>query len=325
MPDTPAPATTPCAQGASMGADNPATSPQPRRWAPLIRLVHPLARALVAVSHHSLAAVGLGVAAALLLALSQPGLRSAVEAQVLGWLQIRQEARAEAQAGPGAQVSPGPEAAEELSEAMSRTTASAPSSLTAEQAAVAEWIAKRYRIAVEPVARLVLEAWSIGPRVGLEPALILAVAAVESSFNPFAQGTGGAKGLMQVVAHAHLDKFEPLGGLLAAFDPVSNLRVGALVLKESITEAGSVEAGLHAYMSASGAAELPGYTQRVLGEKSQLQKVAERVLAGQSTPAASAAPARAAQAPDLPATAGQGSAGASLLAQATLPKPLHRP
>lgn len=233
-----------------------------------------LGRAVVSLSQHSLAAVGLAVTAALLLGLSQPGLRAVVEAHTLGWLQGRQEARTEVHAT---------DSNAELPEALTRTTASEPSALTGEQAAVAEWIAKRYRIALEPVSRLVLEAWSIGPRAGLEPTLILAVAAVESAFNPFAQGSGGAKGLMQVVAHAHLEKFEPLGGLRAAFDPVSNLRVGALVLKESIAEAGSVEGGLLAYMGAYSTSQQPGYPQRVLGEQSQLQQAAHKAQASQKS------------------------------------------
>lgn len=240
----------------------------PRRQQTVPRL---LARALVAVSHHSLAAVGLVVAAALILGWSQPALRSALEAHTLGWLQERQDARAE----PRLAAAPG-----ESPEALTRATATEPSALTGEQAAVAEWIAKRYRIALEPVSRLVLEAWSIGPRAGLEPTLILAVAAVESAFNPFAQGSGGAKGLMQVVAHAHLEKFEPLGGLRAAFDPVSNLRVGALVLKESIAEAGSVEGGLLAYMGAYSTSRQTNYPQRVLGEQSQLQQAAQKAQKG---------------------------------------------
>ncbi|MEI8267739.1 MAG: transglycosylase SLT domain-containing protein [Betaproteobacteria bacterium] len=235
----------------------------PRRAA----LTRGLVRTLVAISHHSLAAVGLAVAAALLLGWSQPGWRAMVETHTLGWLQGRQEARAEPRSN---------EEVAEVSEALTRATASEPSSLTGEQAAVAAWLARRYRIALEPVSRLVLEAWSIGPRAGLEPTLILAVAAVESAFNPFAQGSAGAKGLMQVVAHAHLEKFEPLGGLRAAFDPVSNLRVGALVLKESIAEAGSVEGGLLAYVGANSTSQQPGYPQRVLGEQSQLQKAAQK-------------------------------------------------
>ena len=262
MPDTPR---------APHGLDAPPRQDQALARGPqgpgVANLPQMLARAMVSLSQHSLAAVGLAVTAALLLGLSQPGLRAVVEAHTLGWLQGRQEARTEMHAA---------DSDTELPEALTRITATEPSALTGEQAAVAEWIAKRYRIALEPVSRLVLEAWSIGPRAGLEPTLILAVAAVESAFNPFAQGSGGAKGLMQVVAHAHLEKFEPLGGLRAAFDPVSNLRVGALVLRESIAEAGSVEGGLLAYVNASSAAGQPGYPQRVLGEQSQLLKAAEQ-------------------------------------------------
>ena len=294
-----------------------AGGPQPHALAGLPRL---LAQALVAISHHSLAAVGLAVAGILLLGLSQPGLRATVEAHTLGWLQGRQEARAEAH---------GAEEAAEVSEALNRTTASEPSLLTGEQAAVAEWIAKRYRIALQPVSRLVLEAWSIGPRAGLEPTLILAVVAVESAFNPFAQGNGGAKGLMQVVAHAHYDKFEPLGGLRAAFDPVSNLRVGAQVLRESISQAGSVEGGLLAYVGAYSATGQPGYPQRVLGEQNQLQKVAglaagnaaDKVAAVQ----AASAPALSPKTPALRTAAPPDPAPVGLVAQASLPRPVPRP
>ena len=300
MPDTPK---TP------HGLDTPhrqdqALAPGPQRPG-VANLPQMLARAVVSLSQHSLAAVGLAVTAALLLGLSQPGLRAVVEAHTLGWLQGRQEARTEMHAADSGAEQP---------EALSRTTATEPSALTGEQAAVAEWIAKRYRIALEPVSRLVLEAWSIGPRAGLEPTLILAVAAVESAFNPFAQGSGGAKGLMQVVAHAHLEKFEPLGGLRAAFDPVSNLRVGALVLRESIAEAGSVEGGLLAYMGAYSTSQQASYPQRVLGEQSQLQQVAQKAQTAQ-TPQPTPKPQKIAQtkAPE----------GAQTLAQAPKVAPIH--
>jgi len=137
---------------------------------------------------------------------------------------------------------------------------------------------------------------------------------VESAFNPFAQGSGGAKGLMQVVAHAHLEKFEPLGGLRAAFDPVSNLRVGALVLRESIAEAGSVEGGLLAYMGAYSTSQQASYPQRVLGEQSQLQQVAQKAQTAQ-TPQPTPKPQKIAQtkAPE----------GAQTLAQAPKVAPIH--
>jgi hypothetical protein len=61
------------------------------------------------------------------------------------------------------------------------------------------------------------------------------VVAIESNFNPFAQSAVGAQGLMQVMTRVHNQKYEAFGGTLAAFDPVSNLRVGVQVLRECIS------------------------------------------------------------------------------------------
>ncbi|NUQ05348.1 MAG: ROK family protein [Anaerolineae bacterium] len=113
------------------------------------------------------------------------------------------------------------------------------------------WLARRYRVATEPVAALVSEAWAIGRRAGLEPTLILAVIAIESSFNPFAQSPVGAQGLMQVMTRVHDDKYGAFGGTHAAFDPITNLRVGVQVLKECIARAGSVAEGLRYYVGAA--------------------------------------------------------------------------
>ena len=64
---------------------------------------------------------------------------------------------------------------------------------------------------------LVAEAYEIGGKTKLEPTLILAIMAVESSFNPFAQSHVGAQGLMQVMTRVHGDKYESAGGILTAF------------------------------------------------------------------------------------------------------------
>jgi len=99
--------------------------------------------------------------------------------------------------------------------------------------------------------------------------------AVESSFNPFAQSAVGAQGLMQVMTRVHNDKYEAFGGTLAAFDPVSNLRVGVQVLKECIARAGSLEAGLRSYVGAGSSGEDGGYVGKVLSEQSHLRQVAD--------------------------------------------------
>ena len=125
------------------------------------------------------------------------------------------------------------------------------------------------------MSRLVQEAWESGRRSGLDPTLILAVMAVESSFNPFAQSSMGAQGLMQVMTRVHDDKYEPYGGVRAAFDPVTNLRVGVQVLKECIVRAGSLEAGLKYYVGAANLTDDGGYVGKVLAEQSNLKRVAD--------------------------------------------------
>ncbi len=97
--------------------------------------------------------------------------------------------------------------------------------------------------------------------------------AIESGFNPFAQSPVGAQGLMQVMTKIHHDKYENFGGKLAAFDPLTNLRVGVKVLQECIARAGSVEAGLKFYVGAANMENDGGYAAKVLAEHSRLLAV----------------------------------------------------
>ena len=223
---------------------------------------------LLEVSHNTLALLGLLIAGGLLFAVGHSDLRHEAEAHVLGWLQARQEAREEPVVVPTL--------ADELSEpdAIARATASDPKGLSHQQAAVAQWLARRYRVAPEPVSRLVQEAWQVGAKAGLDPTLILAIMAIESSFNPFAQSAVGAQGLMQVMTKVHNDKYVAFGGNHAAFDPVTNLRVGVQVLKECIARAGSLEAGLRFYVGAGNLSEDGGYAGKVLSEQTSLRLVA---------------------------------------------------
>lgn len=221
---------------------------------------------LLEVSHNTLALLGLLLVSALLFIAGQRELRHAVEQRTLTWLQARHEARTEGTL----------EALADLSEpdAIARATAYDPKDLTRQQAAVAIWLSRRYHVAPEPVSRLVKEAWTVGAKAHLEPTLILAIMAIESSFNPFAQSPVGAQGLMQVMTQVHDDKYEAFGGNHAAFDPVTNLRVGVQVLKECIARAGSIEAGLRYYVGAANLTDDGGYAGKVLAEQDHLRLVA---------------------------------------------------
>jgi len=78
----------------------------------------------------------------------------------------------------------------------------------------------------------------------------------------------------------HSDKYEAFGGKLAAFDPVANLRVGALVLQEYVRRAGSIEGGLRIYVGAANLPDDGGYAAKVLAEHARLVQVA----AGRAVP-----------------------------------------
>jgi hypothetical protein len=226
-----------------------------------------VARGLMEVSHNTLALVGLAALAVGVIAASQADVRQQAEKIALEWLQTRQEAREEASGNMlTALAEP---------EAVQRATAADLKELTRQQATLASWIARRYKVAPEPIAALVQEAWSIGQRAGLDPTLILAIMAVESSFNPFAQSAVGAQGLMQVMTRVHDDKYESFGGKRAAFDPISNLRVGVQVLKECISRAGSVQEGLRFYVGAALIEGDNGYATRVMQEQAHMRSVAD--------------------------------------------------
>ncbi len=221
---------------------------------------------LLEVSHNSLALLGLTVVVVLVFVTGRAELRQQTEAWALDWLQQRQDSRGD-EAGTALLVAAEPDA-------VARATAVHPHELTKQQAALARWISRRYNVALEPVGRLVQEAWAIGHSVGLDPTLILAIAAIESRFNPFAQSAVGAQGLMQVMTKVHVDKYEPFGGSHAAFDPISNLKVGVQVLRECIARAGGIEAGLRWYVGAANLAHDGGYLSKVLSEQGHMKRVA---------------------------------------------------
>jgi soluble lytic murein transglycosylase-like protein len=140
---------------------------------------------------------------------------------------------------------------------------------------VTSWLSKRYRVASDAADMLVSTAYMTAHEVKLDPLLILAVMAIESGLNPFAESPMGAKGLMQVMAKVHHDKFEQVGGQQAALNPVANIKVGAMILKDYVKRTGSVEGGLKTYVGAADLESDSGYGAKVLAEYKKLKQVAK--------------------------------------------------
>jgi hypothetical protein len=216
-----------------------------------------VAQGFFEITHNGFALLGLVVVVCAGTALARPDLRQSAEVELMSWLQERHIATTEAAWQPS---DPG---------AIERAT-----ELPKQQAAVAFWLSKKYRVAPEPLGALVAEAYEVGRQTKLDPTLILAIMAIESGFNPFAQSTVGAQGLMQVMTRVHTAKYDRFGGTLAAFDPVTNLKVGVKVLQECIARAGSVEGGLRHYVGDGFGEQGQNYARKVLAEHARLFQVA---------------------------------------------------
>jgi soluble lytic murein transglycosylase-like protein len=99
--------------------------------------------------------------------------------------------------------------------------------------------------------------------------------AIESRYNPVAESSMGAKGLMQVIPKFHLEKLMDHGGESALLEPEVNITVGAQILREYTRRFQDIEAALQMY---GGAFDEPTarYSAKVLAEKARLDLLRQR-------------------------------------------------
>ncbi len=222
-------------------------------------LLADMGNGIVTVTHSGLAMVGLAVSVCVVVLALRPDYLVEGEAFVYNWLRERHVS-----------LWWMPD------NAVDRVTAADLSILPKSQADVATWLARKYRVAPEPLGALVAEAHVLAVSSKLPAHLILAVMAIESSFHPYVQSKAGAQGLMQVMPKVHAKRYEEFGGKLAAFDPITNLRVGVSVLVDCIKlKGGNVDDGLRFYLGGdSAAAGADGYVTRVKAEQTNIDAVA---------------------------------------------------
>ena len=255
---------------------------QPVTWSSVAKT----ARGLLTTMQHTLTVFGLSAVAILALLYARPDLAR----QVSQFLSPEPEVQVQA---------PALSALMEAPATLAPAVDAEPAPLTAEEKAmlgnkkqqqfVTSWLSKRYRVAGDAANMLVSTAYLTAREIKLDPLLILAVMAIESGLNPFAESPVGAQGLMQVMSKVHHEKFQEMGGVQAALNPVANIRVGALILKDYVNRGGSVEAGLKTYVGAAAFESDSGYGSRVLAEYHRLKQVAIGKNVPTTTPAPPAA------------------------------------
>lgn len=179
-------------------------------------------------------------------------------------------APAEARSGVAASAEPS-EADAAINAAPPQSGPPAGEPLTPRMLGAMESVSRRYRVSLEAVRPIFEAAQSAGRNLHLDPLLIIAVIGIESGFNPFSESVMGAQGLMQVIPRFHQEKLPEGAGQAALLDPVTNVHVGAQVLKESIRRNGGLVGGLQQF---AGAADDPDqrYANRVIAEKQRLEQ-----------------------------------------------------
>lgn len=138
----------------------------------------------------------------------------------------------------------------------------------------ARFIAEHYRVDREDAAEIVEQAFTSGKNHDVDPLLILAIIATESSFDPKAGSSAGAKGLMQVHAKVHAKRFKEFGGLKAVHEVEAGIEVGTQILKEYLNKTGSLKGALKYYVGAAKHSHDGGYSRKVLSMRNHLRLAA---------------------------------------------------
>ena len=124
--------------------------------------------------------------------------------------------------------------------------------LTRAERGVVQHIARKYRVNASSVEQYMGYARQSGKTYNVDPYLIMAVMATESSFNPRAQSRVGAQGLMQVHTKMHKKRFKPYGSTDTVWEPKVNIQVGSSILSDHLKRyGGSERRALKAYVGAA--------------------------------------------------------------------------
>lgn len=206
----------------------------------------------------------------------RPSLANQDQYATLGWFGTQQKKQFEQTSIPEdvepALASPPPSAYSDFAQVLERSSAGLKISGVSRGhlQALRSYISRKYKIAPQISNALIQMAYVNGREKKIDPLLILAVIAIESTYNPFVESHAGAQGLMQVMTSVHKDKLEMYSeGDLSVFSPEANIRAGTQILFDCRKRRGSIEGALACYVGAIGPSD-GGYGAKVLAERRRI-------------------------------------------------------
>ena len=141
-------------------------------------------------------------------------------------------------------------------QAASATTSDSTASAQINQQKIARLsghIQRKYKVPDAKARHIVAEAILNGKTHQVDPELILAIIAVESTFKERAVSSEGARGLMQVLPRSHPHKIRDIGGTHALFDPAKNIHTGSRILVKYLdAHSGNLRRALLSYNGSLG-------------------------------------------------------------------------
>lgn len=145
-------------------------------------------------------------------------------------------------------------------------------SLTNKQMLIAEHINSKYaNVDLKTATKIVKESYIKAKKYNIDPEMLLAIAGVESNYNPRIVNRLGASGLTQVVKRYHRDKIRKInedGGSI--LDIADNLDLGAEIYSDLYKKYGNHIAALQAY-NGSLNDKSRRYSKKVMRELSEIR------------------------------------------------------
>jgi len=136
------------------------------------------------------------------------------------------------------------------------------------------YIRETFNVSHNKTVAIVSEAIYHAQQHDMQPELVLAIIAVESTFKNDAVSPVGARGLMQIMPRAHPKKVKAIGGVDALFDPKKNIATGVKILNEYLNRSkGNLRQALLRYNGSLSDGNSP-YAKKVMSIYKKLKQIA---------------------------------------------------